>query len=681
MVRAEPLPSPPASEAALAAGMGGTVRSQTHWRKWALAALLFALALVPRVLDTDRFITTDELFWIGRSANFAEALATGRLALTFQSGHPGVTTMWTAMLGMGPEHARALAGGRREISRREVSQNPAFLPALSSARRAFGVITAATIALAGWLAWRLFGPGAAVLGGCLLALDPFLLAHSRLAHVDASLALWMTVAVLAALVRFGGGGLATLALAGLATGLALLSKAPALFLLPFVPLTAAVLGRSTALRRWRTLRDVAVWAGLAALTYLALWPALWVAPGETLGQLFGFVRDNANPDHGVVADVGVGTAYYPLVLALRSTPLTWLGLGLLLVCRPIGQSARAAICLGLFVLGFGLAMTVSAKNADRYLLPVFPALDLLAGLGLAQAIRWLVSTARRGPATAAAAGAALVLSWVWVGGTWPYLLTWANPLAGGLPTAHALVASGWGEGLDQVAAYLNARPNAARLRVGLPGEIYTTVLGAQLRGQVAPAEGADAAAYDYVVVYTRNVQLGERPPFFDERFLTWTPEATISLANVEYAWIYRSGVGAPVGAAFGDLLELEGYGLDATTVRPGRRLELRLRWRPLRPLPTGLSLAVELRSLGSGAAIVQDLPLASADVGPFHPGGTAAASYAIPIPGDTALGPYAVAVRVLDAARAPLALTRVPPRGPAAAPEPDAVTLRGILVR
>ena len=36
----------------------------------------------------------------------------------------------------------------------------------------------------------------------------------------------------------------------------------------------------------------------------------------------------------------------------------------------------------MFVLGFGAAMTVAAKGFDRYLLPIFPALDLLAGLGL-----------------------------------------------------------------------------------------------------------------------------------------------------------------------------------------------------------------------------------------------------------------------------------------------------------
>src|SRR5215213_5866333 len=44
-----------------------------------LAAFLVILALPPRLLDTDRFVTTDELFWIGRSAAFGRAIETRQL--------------------------------------------------------------------------------------------------------------------------------------------------------------------------------------------------------------------------------------------------------------------------------------------------------------------------------------------------------------------------------------------------------------------------------------------------------------------------------------------------------------------------------------------------------------------------------------------------------------------------
>ena len=144
--------------------------------------------------------------------------------------------------------------------------------------------------------------------------------------------------------------------------------------------------------------------------------------------------------------------------------------------------------------------------------------------------------------------AAIVLAggW-WVRGAWPYELTYANPLMGGNPAAHRTIASGWGEGLDEAARYLNERTTSGRLRAAMPGEIYTTVLDAQLNGTVAPAEGFDAGAYDALVVYLRNVQLGERPPFFDEELLAWVPDQTVVLNGVPYAWIYSTRAGAPVG--------------------------------------------------------------------------------------------------------------------------------------
>src|SRR4051812_7230132 len=102
----------------MASPPGGGASSETLSRLRAylgpvlVALALMLLALPPRLLDTDRFVTTDELFWIGRSAAFGRAIETGQLGQTFQTGHPGVTTMWTAWLGMGPTLARDLAPSR-----------------------------------------------------------------------------------------------------------------------------------------------------------------------------------------------------------------------------------------------------------------------------------------------------------------------------------------------------------------------------------------------------------------------------------------------------------------------------------------------------------------------------------------------------------------------------------------
>jgi hypothetical protein len=720
-------PRPALPRAGAGAGPTGA-----RWRRWTtpgplLAVILVLVALPPRLLDADRFVTTDELFWIGRSAAFGRAIETGQLGLTFQTGHPGVTTMWTGWLGMGATRARELAPSRREVSRREVSQSPAFLPALASARRAFGLVTALGIGLLGLLAWRLFGPWPAVLGGLLVALDPFFLAHARLVHIDASLTLWMSLAVLAALCRWQGGGRWSLALCGVSTGLALLSKSPAVMLLGLVPV-ALLPWRRTRLdaRRLRAgLRDVGVWALVTALTVVVLWPAVWAAPGETVARFVGFVRENANPDHAAATDdEGAGLLFYPLVLLLRSTPLTWLGLLGLLLPPWRRPDARAAPMLLLYVVGFGAAMSVAAKGFDRYLLPVFPAIDLLAGLGLwrlASLAAGRVALTLRSPlarepltpqpplpaagegeqdgcapsrrgagwrqlvAGLLAAAMVLVAGGWWIVGAWPYGLTYANPLLGGNPAAHRTIASGWGEGLDEVARSLNEQSAGGRMRAAMPGEIYTTVLDAQLNGTVAPAEGYDAGAYDALVVYLRNVQLGERPPFFDDELLAWVPERTVVLNGVPYAWVYSTRAGAPVGAVFGDVLALDGYGLDTAAPRLGRRMELRLRWRPLQPLPKGLGLVVELRPASGGRPYTLTLSLeqsgATGEPSTWSPEERTSATYQLPLDPGLAADSYVLAVRVVDADGEAVALTTQPRRPAGVLAEPDAVPLRRIQVR
>jgi hypothetical protein len=270
----------------------------------------------------------------------------------------------------------------------------------------------------------------------------------------------------------------------------------------------------------------------------------------------------------------------------------------------------------------------------------------------------------------------------WIVSTWPYELTYANPLMGGNPAAHRTIASGWGEGLDEVARYLNDHAGGSRSRVAMPGEIYTTVLDAQLNGTVAPAEGFDAGAYDAFVVYLRNNQLGERPPFFDDELLTWTPDQTVTLSGVTYAWIYSTRAGAPVGAVFGDLLALDGYGLDTAVPRIGRRLELRLRWRALQPLPKGLGVIVELRPAGSGRPIRMTLPLEpSGEPSTWIPLERTSVAYQLPLDPSLQSGDYVLAVRVVGADGETLPVTTQPSRPPGVGSEADAVPLRRIQPR
>ena len=64
----------------------------------------------------------------------------------------------------------------------------------------------------------------------------------------------------------------------------------------------------------------------------------------------------------------------------RFSPLALAGLVALAVLLPPRSKLRnPTILLLLFVVGFLLFLSLASKKLDRYALPVFPALDLLAG--------------------------------------------------------------------------------------------------------------------------------------------------------------------------------------------------------------------------------------------------------------------------------------------------------------
>ena len=118
---------------------------------------------------------------------------------------------------------------------------------------------------------------------------------------------------------------------------------------------------------------------------------------------------------------------------------------------------------------FMVFMTLAAKKFDRYLLPVFPPLDILAALGWVGLFAWLMDRRARqvgdgvaGPVVLAGAVAAqggLALS------TFPYYMSYYNPAMGGPAKAEDVMFIGWGEGLDEAARWLNANVDVATTTV------------------------------------------------------------------------------------------------------------------------------------------------------------------------------------------------------------------------
>ncbi|MFN0070031.1 MAG: ArnT family glycosyltransferase [Chloroflexota bacterium] len=507
-----------------------------------LALLIFVMSLAPRLAGRDTYVTLDEDNWLKRTAGFTYALWSGELRRTYQNGHPGVTTMWVGMLGMGQD--QALQFSTRLRGQGLIGRVPGFEAALVDARAAMAVATSVLIAAVAVLTTRIWGSGVGATAGLLLALDPFSIALGQILHVDGLLTGFMAVSALCLMTYWWQhGGRWFRVLAGLTAGLAALSKTPGVFLLPFGAGVAflALMSRRVTLRH--ALIGSLAFGSVFALSYVGFWPALWLAPGEMLGRVFAFLRETGGQPHEggsffwlrQVADPG--PLFYPTALAYRLGLGMCLGLAfLLLLARRLERKTFIGLVL-LFIAGFGMMMTLGPKKFDRYVMPLVPMLAILAAIGVWQAGAWagtrLVGKPVLGSAVLAAV--AVALQFQGVVSAYPYYLAYYNPLFGGTAGAAERVMVGYGEGLDQVATWLNARPNASGLWVGSHA---FDILQPQIDGQGESLRDRVPSQADYIVLYRFQIQVGQSPRVIDQYLGKREPELVVQINGLDYAYVY-----------------------------------------------------------------------------------------------------------------------------------------------
>jgi hypothetical protein len=367
--------------------------SNTWWIDLGLALFLFVLAAAPRLSGLDVFLTPDETRWTCRSTNFYTSIAMQDLPGTYQKEHPGVVTMWLGNPGREVDPTDDVALACRSIPASKLVTQTAhdtlerIADRLFSGRIRVALFTSLGVALAFLIAGRLVGRPTAFLGALLLAWDPLFLAQSRVLHLDAVTSTLVTLSLLSLLVHLlRRDTLPWLIAAGVFGGLAALNKSPAMFLAPFVLLSALVVAWRAG-RGWRWVARVVVVWGLSALaTYVLVWPAMWFTPVDAVsGVLKGAIGYADDPHEGSNYFWGAirpdpGLFFYPVAWLFRTTPLVILGVGIAIVRgvrrRGSGVERGTVLTLLAFAVLFTVFMTTGAKKFDRYLLPAYPAMIL-----------------------------------------------------------------------------------------------------------------------------------------------------------------------------------------------------------------------------------------------------------------------------------------------------------------
>ncbi|NJN68094.1 MAG: phospholipid carrier-dependent glycosyltransferase [Chloroflexaceae bacterium] len=571
-----------------------------------------------------------------------------------------MTTMWFGSLGILLRRALLATG---------VLQEATFSNELVLMRLPVALVHGGSILLGYRLLRGLFPPRVAFLAALLWATDPFVTAFSRVLHVDGLTGTFATVSLLAACaawnppdqmshLRLGGDGTRQrqrrffpvaawfwLVVSGVCAALAALSKSPGIAVVPVV----AVLAWSAALvplprssdtdgaaprypRLFVRLLPFLGWGAVYVLTILLVWPAVWAAPAQVYHLLRVGVEVEGGSEHVVLnyflgrPDPAPGPLYYPVVLAIRTTP--WTLAGVLLLPFAAGgwrwgvggrrSGGRTLAVLAGLVILFVAGLSLFPKKLDRYLVPAFPALDILAACGLVgvweqrphavsnpRQSAWLVTSATGATGVAGLVGVtgivvAVISLAALVNAFWchPYGVACFNQALGGIQQGIRTVLVGEGEGLGEAAAWLNQQPDITGVKV-------TSTMRNSL--QVFLHHGAQAVSEEgtslnektgYVAIYLRHVQRWQNhpPPPYD-RFSDLPPVHAVTIHGVDYVRIYQ--VPQPVVAqvsqvGFGPSLSLYGYEMDTSALRSTGVLSLTVQWQARAPVSEDYRLFVHV---------------------------------------------------------------------------------------
>jgi hypothetical protein len=377
---------------------------------------------------------------------------------------------------------------------------------------------------------------------------------------------------------------------------------------------------------------------------------MWVEPAKALGKVWEKSTSAAATDVHTQGDFLLGqptldakVLFYPVTLLFRTTPLSLAGTVAVIYFLARNCWRRSGLATGtekhwrghlegdsldskdrvrnrnlisllLYMFLFAVFMSLGGIKYDRYLLPIYPALEILAAEGLyrvAGEVKFRVQDSRssilrpRGKSSWVLPTLALILQAAFVLPCRPYYLTYYNPMVGGSWLAPKMLLVGWGEGLDQAARYLNQQGGAEEKRVAVRfhAEFAPFYLG-QTKPMLHEREFTIMPwhATDYVVFYVTQVQRGEPDRATIDYFGSLTPEYVVHLNGVNYAWIYPTPQKIPdkllpsqhvQRAWLDDAVLFLGYDIEGE-FKPGRIVHLTLFWQALQPMEADYTVFTHL---------------------------------------------------------------------------------------
>ena len=243
-----------------------------------------------------------------------------------------------------------------------------------------------------------------------------------------------------------------------------------------------------------------------------------------------------------------GWLFYAFVLAIKSTPLMLplACLACFLVWKyrknsvETTQQFKLVLAMVSVAVLFTVCLTFTSKKFSRYLLPVFPMLEILAAVGFVALIRWcythfkIETIGLKRTLASIACLCFFLIQILPVLLLHPYYGTYYN-LCWKATDITKIITVGDASGLDIAANYLNQKPNARRMLVQV-SPLATEFVRYYFHGMAFRADRRTVEKPAYEVVYIRDSQIGRVP---QTGTLNGELEKVITLNGIDYVWIYR----------------------------------------------------------------------------------------------------------------------------------------------
>lgn len=573
------------------------------------------LLVFPRIFSLESHWLSDEELWLRRSLYFFHSLQNGDFDRTIVSPHPGVTTMWLGGISLWLRYKSGLIGSINLTSKPLLSGET-----LAATRMAVVLTIIVTILIACYLLFKLLGWWIGFLAILFISIDPFYLALSRMMHTDALATSFTLLAVLSLLVYLERSQRSVYVIfSGICFSLGCLSKVTTFVLVFYLPLLLGLYSIFNTKDKRKLGFSIpylcSTWLGTAFLTAICLWPGLWTLFGDefllpligTILLLFGIIywshrfiqipteQQTRNSIHLIISmlmiiilGAGVwkaaqpiaygldwarqphevaflflgnivhdpGLLFYPIVLSLRSLPLTFafifLGLIWFIGYNESFESNVRRIFFALLMLLpiFILPLSLAEKKMSRYVLPVFPIIDILAAIGFAillarftdfriyRSLKEISAHVQRRPLPTIFGFLIFVFAMLFqilpVLALHPNYIAYYNPVWK-VADVPKLFGIGGEVGSDQAGIYLSQKPNAEQITVQV-SPVAFQVIGYYFPGRVIGFDEKPTIYPDYQVVHLYDVQLKR-----DYHDVNRQLEYVIRINGIDFVWIY----GAP----------------------------------------------------------------------------------------------------------------------------------------